>query len=201
MLLTCDNCQTIFRIDDSAISATGQHVRCSVCEHVWHVAAPASDTDLTHKNILTDTFKTLRIPAFLLIALMVISTVLFAFRGPLTASYPQLITTYQLLGLQIEPDLELLQVIDLNAAYNVNVLRIRGNLINNASLPAHASALQVVVSAADGKVLAQENIMPESKFLNAGEKTPFFVQVELANAEDARIVVTPISGKITKPQP
>ena len=38
MLLACTNCNTIFRIDRSAISA-GRKVNCGVCKHVW-VAYP-----------------------------------------------------------------------------------------------------------------------------------------------------------------
>ena len=34
MLLACTNCNTIFRIDRSAISA-GRKVNCGVCKHVW----------------------------------------------------------------------------------------------------------------------------------------------------------------------
>ena len=34
MLLACTNCNTIFRIDRSAISV-GRKVNCGVCKHVW----------------------------------------------------------------------------------------------------------------------------------------------------------------------
>ena len=37
MLITCNNCETIFEIDKTKIDPNGQQVRCSVCSHVWTV--------------------------------------------------------------------------------------------------------------------------------------------------------------------
>ncbi len=199
MLLTCEKCQTIFRIDDSAIAVTGQHVRCSVCEHVWHVSPPMQQEEIAQHNMLRETLKRLRLPGVILVSIMIISTVLFAFRAPLTASYPQLISVYQLFGIHIQPNLEVLQVVDLKAGYDTKVLRIRGNLENSGNLPAHASPLEVVVTAPDGKLLARENIFPESKFLDAGVKTPFFIQLEIADAADAKVVVSPVASRVAIP--
>ena len=40
MLLTCPNCETVFRIDSDRIAKAGQAVRCSVCSHVWQAEPP-----------------------------------------------------------------------------------------------------------------------------------------------------------------
>ena len=50
MLLTCENCETIFRIESAHLKTPGQKVRCSVCKHVW---APEV-TDDTQKDTRND---------------------------------------------------------------------------------------------------------------------------------------------------
>ncbi len=39
MLITCNNCETVFQIEKTKIDPNGQQVRCSVCAHVWTVFA------------------------------------------------------------------------------------------------------------------------------------------------------------------
>ncbi len=38
MIITCENCQSKFAVDDERISETGSKVRCSNCEHVFKVS-------------------------------------------------------------------------------------------------------------------------------------------------------------------
>ena len=195
MLLTCEQCQTIFRIDDSAIAATGQQVRCSVCQHVWHVEPhqPVSDDS---NRLLGDVLKRLRLPALTLIMIAAICTIIYAFRGPLTAAHPQLLSAYQFIGLSISPNLSVLQVENLSADYERNILRIRGQLKNNYHLTSHASALEIKILSQTGEILAIERMVPEDKVIEAGQTTAFFLQVDIDNATDAQVVVTPISQNI-----
>lgn len=37
MIITCENCQSKFRLDDDRVKATGSKVRCSKCEHIFKV--------------------------------------------------------------------------------------------------------------------------------------------------------------------
>ena len=50
MIITCEKCETRFKLDDARISADGVKVRCSRCKHAFRVAplqAPgASDADV-----------------------------------------------------------------------------------------------------------------------------------------------------------
>ena len=46
MLLACTNCNTLFRIDRSPISA-GRKVNCGVCKHVW-IAYPENLIEEKH---------------------------------------------------------------------------------------------------------------------------------------------------------
>lgn len=41
MIITCENCGTRFRVDESKLGATGRMVRCASCAHVWHQEPPA----------------------------------------------------------------------------------------------------------------------------------------------------------------
>ena len=61
MLITCNNCETIFQIEKSKINSKGQQVRCSVCAHVWTVLPEEDDKiarpklDLSrNKNVFTE---------------------------------------------------------------------------------------------------------------------------------------------------
>ena len=195
MLLTCEQCQTIFRIDDDAIAPAGQQVRCSVCQHVWHVEPHQPAGDDTNR-LLGDVLKRLRLPALTLIMIAVICTVLFAFRGPLTAAHPRLLSAYQFIGLSISPNLSVLQVENLSADYERNILRIRGQLRNSYHLTSHASALEIKILSQTGEVLATERMVPEDKVIPAGQATAFFLQVDIDDAKDAQVIVTPVSHNI-----
>ncbi|MGA0310348.1 MAG: zinc-ribbon domain-containing protein [Candidatus Puniceispirillaceae bacterium] len=37
MLLTCPQCETIFRVDRLRLHPAGQPVHCRICDHIWTV--------------------------------------------------------------------------------------------------------------------------------------------------------------------
>ncbi|MDJ0722505.1 MAG: DUF3426 domain-containing protein [Desulfobacterales bacterium] len=41
MILTCQNCSTSFRLDESFLKPSGSKVRCSRCKHIWRARPPA----------------------------------------------------------------------------------------------------------------------------------------------------------------
>ncbi len=41
MILTCQNCSTSFRLDESLLKPSGSKVRCSRCKHIWRARPPA----------------------------------------------------------------------------------------------------------------------------------------------------------------
>ena len=41
MILTCQNCSTSFRLDESFLKPSGSKVRCSRCKHIWPARPPA----------------------------------------------------------------------------------------------------------------------------------------------------------------
>ena len=59
MLLTCPNCETVFRIDSERIGDGSQAVRCSVCAHVWQAEPPMLVPEaVTHADVLAVVKKT-----------------------------------------------------------------------------------------------------------------------------------------------
>ena len=46
MIITCDECSTSFRLDESVLKAEGSKVRCSRCKHVFSAFPPGVDSTL-----------------------------------------------------------------------------------------------------------------------------------------------------------
>ena len=195
MLLTCENCKTIFRVDEKAIAPQGQQVRCSVCKHVW-TAERKEAGRIPNIGLLRETAARLRYPAFIILVLMFVSGGLFSFRGPLTAQFPGLISSFDLAGLTIVPDPSVLEVRDLNTQYYENLLRVRGVVFNKSDFRAHASMLNLRVVAADGAELYQQKIKPDEYFIDTGKSVPFFVQLEVNGAKKASVTVEAISERL-----
>ena len=195
MLLTCENCKTIFRVDEKAIAPQGQQVRCSVCKHVWIVDQKPSSAK-PHSGLLRETAARLRYPAVLIAVLMLVSGGLFSFRGPLTAQFPSLISSFDLAGLTIVPDPSVLEVRDLKAQYDENLLRVRGVVFNTGDFRAHASMLNLRVVDADGAELYQKMIRPDSYFIDTGQSIPFFVQLEVDGARKADVTVEAVAERL-----
>ena len=195
MLLTCENCKTIFRVDENTIAPQGQQVRCSVCKHVWMVERKSSGTK-SHGGLLHETAVRLRYPAFIIAVVMIVSGGLFNFRGPLTAQFPSLISSFDLAGLTIVPDLSVLEVRDLKAQYDENLLRVRGVVFNTGDFRAHASMLNLRVVDLDGAELYQQMIKPDSHFIDIGQSVPFFVQLEINGAKKANVTVEAVAERL-----
>ena len=188
MLLTCEQCKTIFRIDNASVGPNGQQVRCSVCAHIWHVEG-GGKTAPPPRNAVWDVVQKLRLPTVLLLFVMLISGTLFSLRAPITASFPGLISSFNGAGLTIEPDLDILRIQNLQATYQGNLLRVRGQIFNSDSFTAHATPILMQVVGEDKTLLASEKLIPEDAFIAAGQTTDFFIQKEVSNAHSAEIQV------------
>tara|TARA_B100000900_G_scaffold405733_1_gene415750 strand:- start:85 stop:687 length:603 start_codon:yes stop_codon:yes gene_type:complete len=195
MLLTCENCKTIFRVDEKVIAPQGQQVRCSVCKHVWMAEQKSSGTK-PNSGLLLETVARLRYPALLIAALMLVSVGLFSFRGPLTAQFPGLISSFNLAGLTIVPDPSVLEVRDLKADYYGKLLRVRGVVFNTGDFRAHASMLSLRVMDEDGAELHQQIFKPDNYFIDRGQAIPFFVQLEVVGAKKAHITVEAVAERL-----
>lgn len=195
MLLTCENCQTIFRVDAKVLAPQGQRVRCSVCKHIWR-AEPSKPDQRPQTELLQETARSLRYPALIIAVLMLLSGGLYSFRGPLTAQFPALISSFDLAGLTIVPDPAVLEVRDLKAHYTGNLLRVRGAVFNISDFRAHASVLQLRVLDPEGKELYQQTVIPDGHFIDKGLSVPFFTQFEVDGAKQARVTVEPVAERL-----
>ena len=194
MLLTCEKCETIFRIEETMLTDEQQRVRCSVCAHVWE--PPRNKPIVSDNELITETASRLRVPTILLLTIMLVSTGLYMFRGLVTAQVPELIAPFEFLGVDVGPDISSLSVQNLKADYQGNLLRIRGSVINTASFRAHAAPLQVTVIGEDKTMLATKRILPDDRFIDAGGMTEFFLQVEVENAAAADVRVVPVAERL-----
>ncbi|MDC3286543.1 zinc-ribbon domain-containing protein [Alphaproteobacteria bacterium] len=196
MLLTCQKCETIFRIEETVFTEEQQRVRCSVCSHVWE---PSRYKPIISDNgLITETASRLRTPTLILIVMMLFTSGLYMFRGTVTAQVPELIVPFEFFGLDVRPDISSLSVQNLKADYHGNLLRIRGSIINTASFRAHASPLQVTVIGENKTMLATQRILPDERFIDAGGMTEFFLQVEVENAAAADVRVVPVSERLQR---
>ena len=196
MLLTCEKCETIFRIEETMLTDEQQRVRCSVCAHVWE--PPRNKPIVSDNELITETASRLRMPTILLLTIMLVSTGLYMFRGLVTAQVPELIAPFEFLGVDVGPDISSLSVQNLKADYQGNLLRIRGSVINTASFRAHAAPLQVTVIGEDKTMLATQRILPDDRFIDAGGMTEFFLQVEVENAAATDVRVVPVAERLRR---
>jgi len=194
MLLTCPHCATIFRIDAESIGPDGQRVRCSVCHHIW-VAAPlaaAQKPGMVAWHFGRFVGKPL-LGAFVgagLVAAIIIN------RATITAYMPFLISGFDSVGLAIHPPVSQLQVVDLNASYAGDTMRLSGALHNNGFWRSHAADLQVTVRANDGAIVNETVIRPDLDLIEGDKNSRFFVQIALEAATEAHVTVTPLANRI-----
>ena len=195
MLLTCPNCETIFRVDSHNLKAEGQPVRCSVCTHVWQ-AKPSKDTMSAEPNDIQDALKALRVPiSILAVFLCVVGGVAFN-RVVITAYIPSLIGVFDVSGLVIRPDIEGLEVTDLSASYTGDNLRLSGSLKNLRSTRTHSASLRVTVTSQDGVIMNEVVLQTEQSLIEPGGKTDFFVQLDVEQSVEANITVVPLASRI-----
>lgn len=197
MLLTCDNCQTIFRIDAGAIGEKGRQVRCSVCHHSWHATATPQKQAITEEaDMLNDSVRALRLPLGVMLAVMLLLTSLILARQTLSAYNPGLIGVYDMVGLSIRPDPTQLEVRDLKANYQGDVLRLQGVLVNLSNWRAHAAPLEVQLFDTEGQLVRKAQILPDDRFIGPADETRFFAQVAEIERDSLDITVRPLAVRL-----
>ena len=194
MLLTCENCETIFRVESSQLQAAGQKVRCSVCRHVW--APEIVNDEPSDPPLMRDSLAILRWPVMICATLAVFMSLIIVNRGLITSYAPATITAFELSGFVIQPDLNKLEVRALKATYSGDTLRITGELANQSSLRTHAAPLQVTIYDDDGVVLHSQRLQPNDYFINGQDSTEFFIQITIEETEQAEISVMPLAIRL-----
>ena len=195
MLLTCENCETIFRIESAHLQTAGQKVRCSVCKHVW--APEVADDEPAEPPLLRESLGVLRLPLLICAIIISLVTVLSFNRAIITAYVPSTINLFDMSGLVIRPELDKLEVRDLKANYQGDTLRISGFLANKSSFRTHAAPLRLTINDDDGVVLHTQLLQPTDAFIDGNHSTDFFIQLTIEETSQAEISVTPVAIRLT----
>jgi len=196
MLLTCENCETIFRIESAHLKTPGQKVRCSVCKHVW--SPEVADDTQKDTPAMTEAAALLRLPLVICAAIIVIVSLLSFNRGLITAYVPALINAYDVTGLVIRPDLSKLEVRNLKANYAGDTLRLSGELANKSAFRTHAAPMRLTINDDDGVVLFTQVIQPDDSFIDGNDATRFFIQLTIEDTEQAEIFVSPLAIRLNQ---
>jgi predicted Zn finger-like uncharacterized protein len=200
MLLTCPNCETVFRVDSERIGATGQPVRCSVCAHVWQAEPPMLMPE-AEAGEMRSAIGAVLTPFIILVLVLGIGVGAIQQRSTITAYAPGLITIYDRLGLAVRPQIDRLKIIDLDAEYAGDTLRLRGRLVNQAAVYVHAPALEVTVLSAGGEALFTEIIQPDDAIIKPARSTDFFAQLVMEEGREPTVTVTMRSDAVIRSMP
>ena len=194
MLLTCENCETIFRIESAQLKTPGQKVRCSVCKHVWAPEVTAEEP--AEPQLIRESMSVLRWPLVICASLIAVMFLISFNRTVITAYVPATINAFDMSGLAIRPDLSKLEIRDLKANFAGDTLRISGALANLSGWRTHAAPLQLTISDQDGVVLHTQRIMPTDSLIEGREQTDFFIQLTIEETSEAEITVVPLDIRL-----
>jgi predicted Zn finger-like uncharacterized protein len=189
MLLTCPNCDTVFRVDGKKIGEAGQTVRCSVCAHVWQAAPPMLVPE-AEPGEMASALRTV-VGSFLVMVVLLGGAVGFvAWRATITAYAPGLIPVFEQIGLSVRPDTASLRIVDLKADYAGDTMRLSGSLRNDAAFFAHAPLLEVRVVSESGEPLASRIIRPDDAVIRPAMASGFFTQLVFEASAEPTVTVT-----------
>ena len=93
MLLTCPQCETIFRVDRLSLHPAGQPVHCMICDHIWTARLVTSGDRQDMPNFASYLHK-FRLPVIAVLICAGLMTSLIKVRGILTVYFPGLVFPY-----------------------------------------------------------------------------------------------------------
>lgn len=198
MLLTCPNCDTVFRVDGEKIGAAGQAVRCSVCAHVWQAAPPMLVTE-AEPGEMASALRMVLGPFLVMVVLLGGVVGLVAGRATITAYAPGLIGVFEQIGMSIRPDTENLRIVDLKADYAGDTMRLSGRLQNDAAFLAHAPLLEVRVVSESGEPLASRIIRADDAVIRPAMASGFFTQLVFEASDEPTVTVTMRDDPVVRP--
>ena len=197
MLLTCPNCETVFRIDSERFGDGSQAVRCSVCAHVWQAEPPMLVPEADPGEMRSAVGAVLT-PLIILVMVLGIAIGAVTQRATITAYVPGLIGVFDKVGLTVQPQTDKLQFVDLKADYTGDTLRLRGKLMNQSAVYAHAPSLEVTILSASGDSLGSQVIQPDDSVIRPAMASEFFTQIVLGEGLEPTVTVTmradPVAG-------
>ena len=197
MLVTCPNCETVFRVDSDSIGEAGKTVRCSVCSHIWH-AQPLEHNLESEAFELGLALRMVLLPLVVLVLVVGIVVGGIMQRSTVTAYAPTLIPLFEKAGLMIRPKVENLAIVDLSADYSGDTVRLRGRLYNQAAFFVHAPQLEVTIATVDGAPLVKQVIKPDDQVIGPEGVTAFFAQLVIDEAREPTVTVIMLADRVLK---
>ena len=197
MLLTCPNCETVFRVASDSIGESGKSVRCSVCTHIWQAHLPML-TPEESPGEMGNAVRTILLPLFVLILLVGIGAGAVTQRSTVTAYVPALIPLYEQAGLAVAPQIDRLEIVDVTADYAGDTLRLRGRLFNRAAFFAHAPMLEVTVTSPSGDALLREVISPDETVIGPASTASFFAQLVIDDVSEPTVTVVMLADRVSR---
>ena len=195
ILLTCLQCETIFRVDRLRLHPAGRPVHCMICDHIWTARLVTSGDRQDMPNFASYLYK-FRLPVIAVLICARLMTSLIKGRCTLIAYFPGLIAGFYWIGLPILLPIDRLLVVNLDGSYAAEKLCLRGALRNVESWSWHAAPLRVRVTSPDGVILNETIIRPDDPIIAANQQSPFFVQLDIDSGAKAEVSVIPISWSI-----
>ena len=125
-----------------------------------------------------------------MVVILVGSVGLVAERATITAYAPGLIGIFESVGLTVRPDTDSLAIVDLQADYAGDTMRLRGKLRNDAAFFAHAPLLEVTVMSENGAALANQIIRADDDIIRPSATSSFFTQLVLEASREPTVTVT-----------
>ena len=122
MLLTCPQCETIFRVDRLRLHPAGQPVHCMICDYIWTARLVISG-DRQDTSSFVSYFHKMRLPVIAVLICAGLIASLIKSRAILTAYFPGLIAGFHQIGLPILPSIDTLLVVNLDGTYTGEMLR------------------------------------------------------------------------------
>lgn len=196
MLLTCPNCETIFRVDAADIKTGGRNVRCSVCSHVWLAKRGGVDTASEDADF-TENLRSWRGVIILVVLVILLTALATMNRNFIAANAPWSRGLYHAIGMSTLPQLEKIEVARLNAQRKRDTIRVSGEVNNLSNWSVLAPALLITVTDNFGQVLGEKSIGLDIDILEGARSIPFATQISLniplQDDDITEIVVIPIT--------
>ena len=197
MLLTCPNCETVFRVDSDSIGEAGKSVRCSVCAHIWKAHQPML-TPEDAPGEMRAALRTVMLPLLVLVLLVGIGAGAIVQRSTVTAYLPALIPLYEAAGLPVVSQIDRLEIVDVTADYAGDTLRLRGRLFNQAAYFAHAPMLEVTVSSAKDGAFLRQVISPDDAVIRPASTAPFFAQLVIDEVAEPTVTIVMLKDRVDR---
>ena len=204
MIITCPECETSYKIADTAVGSEGRTVRCTSCGHRWHVEPPAEEpepapiVDTPRRRVTPNKVRRASSKATvgawlaLLFLVLMVSSFVVA-RNEMVATFPSTAGLYQTLGLPIKVELGLelrnleTERVDREGS---SILVVRGEVLNISGADRDVPEIKITLLDEAGNELVKDTFPTPQDNIPDGGSTSFLAEVADPPEEAANFSVT-----------